>query len=102
MGQSEPNVSLQDVVSLSPDVVFRTLEGEVVLLNLQSGVYFGLNETGTTIWNFLNENGSLEATHSQMVKQYAVEPEVAKRDLLQLISSLLEKGLITLRAQSSD
>lgn len=99
MSQAEPsNVSLQDVVGISPNVVFRTLDGEAVLLNLQSGVYFGLNETGTTIWNILSENGSLETTHSLIVRQYTVEPEVAKRDLLQLTAALLEKGLITVRA----
>ena len=99
MSQPDPrHVSLQDVVTISPDVVFRDLEGEAVLLNLQSGVYFGLNETGTTIWNILSKNGSLETTYSQILGQYAVEPEVAKRDLLQLTAALVEKGLITVLA----
>jgi hypothetical protein len=97
MSQTEPRkVSLQDAIKISPDVVFRNLEGEAVLLNLQSGVYFGLNETGTMIWNILAENASLNDACARIVQEYAVEPDLAKSDLLKLTAQLLEKGLVTI------
>ena len=40
-------------VRLGPDVVYRELGGEMVLLNLKTGVYFGLNETGAEMWTLL-------------------------------------------------
>jgi hypothetical protein len=95
MSHIEPEISLADPIKISPDVVFRTLDGEAVLLNLQSGVYFGLNEMGTKIWNILAENCSLEEVHSRILQEYAVEPELAKTDLLKLTAQLLEKGLVT-------
>jgi hypothetical protein len=96
MSQIDPDkISLRDAIQVSPDVVFRNLEGEAVLLNLQSGVYFGLNETGTRIWNILSENGSLEQAYSRIVGEYDVEPELAKTDLLKLTGQLFEKGLVT-------
>jgi hypothetical protein len=89
-------VSLQDVIKISPEVVFRDLDGEAVLLNLQSGVYFGLNETGTQIWNILSENGRLEEVYSRILNDFSVEPDLAKSDLLMLTEQLVEKGLVTI------
>ena len=40
---------------LSPDVVFRDLDGEAVILDLVSGTYFGLNEVGTRVWRLVDE-----------------------------------------------
>jgi len=47
-------------VTIPDDVVFRDLAGEAVILNLASGIYFGLNEVGTRMWNLLAEHGSTE------------------------------------------
>jgi|RhiMethySRZTD1v2_1073278.scaffolds.fasta_scaffold952793_3 coenzyme PQQ synthesis protein D (PqqD) len=96
MSQAEPMPTLEDAIQVSPDVVFRTLDGEAVLLNLQSGVYFGLNETGTKIWSMLAENTSLAEVHSRMLKEYRVEPDLAKSDLLTLARQLAQKGLVTI------
>ena len=52
--------TLQDVITISPDVVFRDLDGEAVLLNLALGIYFGLNEVGTRMWNLLHQYSVLQ------------------------------------------
>jgi hypothetical protein len=91
-----PSVSLKDSIQVAPDVVFRVLDGQAVLLNLKTGVYFGLNEMGTDIWNNLVENGSLEAAYQRILKEYDVEPELAARDLLRITTELLDKGLVSL------
>ena len=44
-----------DMWKHSPDVVFRDLEGEAVILDLASGTYFGLNEVGTRVWRMVDE-----------------------------------------------
>ena len=56
---SNDNVSLECGVAISEDVVSRDLEGEAVILNLDSGTYFGLDRVGTRIWSLLQEGGSL-------------------------------------------
>jgi hypothetical protein len=57
---SNKRLALRDTVRINDDVVFRELEGEAVLLNLETGVYFGLNEVGTRIWSLLQERVSLK------------------------------------------
>ncbi|PYO19380.1 MAG: hypothetical protein DMD85_18645 [Candidatus Rokuibacteriota bacterium] len=43
-------ISRHAAIRIRKDVVFRELEGEMVLLNLATGVYFGLDPVGTRIW----------------------------------------------------
>jgi hypothetical protein len=85
---------LRDTVRINDDVVFRELEGEAVLLNLETGVYFGLNEVGTRIWSLLQEGVSLTQVLDQIQDEYTVSAEVLQEDLLRLVEQMLEKGLV--------
>jgi hypothetical protein len=87
-------LSLKDTVRISGDVVFREIDGEGVLLNLGTGIYFGLNDVGTRIWNLLQQDGSLRKVFHSLQKQYDVTPDRLEQDLLQLVSQMLEKGLV--------
>ena len=86
--------SLQDTVRISEDVVFRELDGEAVLLNLDSGIYFGLNEVGTRIWTVLGQDGALQSVFDAMKQQYDVVPERLEKDLLELVEQMSSKGLV--------
>lgn len=90
-----PRVSLTRTVRTSDDAVFRDLDGEGVVLNLSTGVYFGLNEVGTRIWQLIEQLGALGAVRDSLVREYDVEPEVAVRDLLDLVTQLADRGLVT-------
>jgi hypothetical protein len=87
-------VSLQDTVRVSEDVVFRELDGEAVLLHLGSGIYFGLNEVGTRIWNLLQQHGSLQRVFEQLLSHYEVSPQQLQDDLLALVGQMRDKGLL--------
>ena len=78
----------------SRDQVSCDLAGEAALLNLKSGVYFGLDPVGARIWHALRESTSLEEIRAAMLREYDVEPEQLDADLLELISDLAQHGLI--------
>ncbi len=86
--------ALSERIRPSEDVVFREMEGEAVLLNLDSGTYFGLNAVGTSIWKLLEENDSLQWVYEKMAEDYAVPDQVLQDDLLRLADQLREKGLV--------
>lgn len=91
---------LDDCVTISQDVVFRELDGEAVILNLQTGTYFGLDEVGTRIWNLIHRHGSLRQAFETLLEEYQVAPEVLEGDLFRLVGELCEKGLVNVpRAQ---
>ena len=92
MGQ----ISLDSSVEISDDAIFREMDGEAVILNLESGTYFGLDPVGTRIWQLLEQDGSLRIVFERMRQEFDVEPEVLERDLLRLVGQLAEKGLGTI------
>ena len=89
-------MQLTDTVILSEDVVAREVAGETVLLNLASGTYFGLNEVGGRIWQWLDEQEgcSLDDISARLVKEFEVSQDDAQRDVLTLTAELAEHGLL--------
>jgi Coenzyme PQQ synthesis protein D (PqqD) len=89
--------SLDTLVRVPKDVVFRELDGEAVILNLESGMYFGLDAIGTRIWRLVEEHGSLRAVWEAMQREFEAPGEALQSDLLTFINELSAKGLVTLQ-----
>ena len=85
--------TLASVVTIDPDVTFRELGGEIVILDLGTGVYFGLDEVGARIWRLIEDHGSLEAVLAVLRSEYEASPAVLEHDLLELVDHLCAKGL---------
>ena len=80
-----------------PDrVVVRELDGEAILLNLDTERYFGLDEVGTRMWSELVAAPSIGAAFRALEREFDVEPDVLRNDLETLIARLLEAGLLEL------
>jgi hypothetical protein len=63
------------------------------LLNVQSGVYFGLDAVGTQIWKLLKQGTTEDALVDQLLGEYAVEPAQLRRDIQGFVQALAAKGL---------
>jgi len=87
-------LSLDARVSPSPDVVSREVGGELVLLDLESATYFGLNGVGSRIWTLLAEAESLRGVCDAMEREYAVPRARLEQDLLDLVGRLRDRRLV--------
>lgn len=81
-------------IRLPADVLVQELGGESVLLNLKSERYFGLDSTGTRMWQVLSTCDSIQSAYEVLLTEYEVEGDALKQDLHYLIEQLLEHGLI--------
>ena len=86
--------TLRDAYEPAPDVVFRELEGEAVLLNLDTGIYFGLNASGTRMWRLIVEHRSLDRVLAALQREFDAPPEQLESDLLAWVSQLEAQGLL--------
>ena len=77
------------------DVLFRDLAGEAVLVHLDSGTYYGLDEVGTRIWQWIGECGSVGEILARMLEAYDVSDAQAREDLARLVDELSEHALVT-------
>jgi hypothetical protein len=89
-----PTVSLDTSISVPEDVIFRELDGEAIILDLASGTYFGLDEVGTRLWMLLTESSSIRRVVEVMAGEYVVESAQLERDVLELVSQLVDRGLV--------
>ncbi len=85
----------------SEHVTWKALEGESVLLNLETGVYFSLNETGTAAWELFDGTTSLATVGKALCARYNISTEQARLDLFELTQTLLEEGLVKIREDPS-
>lgn len=87
--------SLDQVFEVSENVVSREVSGEFVLLDLESGIYFGLNPVGSRIWQLLDEKPqALSAICSIVEAEFDAPREVIEADVLTLTGELVEQGLV--------
>lgn len=91
-----PQISLDSVVRIHDDAVFRDLGGEAVILQLQSGVYFGLDPVGTRLWQLLEQHGTLRTAVDAAVREFDTTTEVLERDLMELVTELEQKQLVVI------
>jgi hypothetical protein len=99
--QLKRKVALDSIVAASSEQISSDLSGEVIILDLSSGVYYGLDSVGARIWNLLQVPRSVIEIRNVLLDEYDVEPDRCERDLLSLLEELLGKGLIEVRHETS-
>lgn len=96
MGTQQAVITDQTVISVTPDQVASELAGEVVILNLKSGVYFGLNEVGAFVWNLIQQPIRVADLRQAMLEEYEVAFEQCDADMKALLQNLTDNQLIQL------
>lgn len=94
MNMAIPNSSI--VVAIK-DQVSSDLGGEVAILDLKVGKYYGLDPVGARIWELIQEPRTVETVRDTLLAEYDVEPERCERDLITLLGDLANVGLIEVR-----
>ena len=76
------------------DVLISNLQGESVILNLDSERYYGLDSIGTRILSVLTTSESIEAAYNTLVQEYDVDRQALRQDLIALVENLVAQGLV--------
>ncbi len=81
-------------VKIPDQVISKKLQSEEVLLELRSGTYYGLNDTGTYIFDQIKKGSSAATIANALVTEYEIEPEQAKRDVEAFLAELKSESLL--------
>ena len=82
-------------------LIAREIEGEIVIVPLTSGIgdlnaeMYSLNHTGVAVWNKLDGKTQLKKIVSQIASEYDASEHVIESDIINLVTDLINKGLIT-------
>lgn len=75
-------------------IVQSKIGEEVVMLDMESGFYFGLNSVASVIWGLLAEEIGFDKLIDQLMAQFDVERSLCESDTQELLEEMLEKNII--------
>lgn len=94
MGGAREQLGRQQTVRATNACVSTTVEDEEVVLQVDSGVYYGLDGVGQEIWSLLQEPRTVEELVDEIASRYEVEEERCRGDVTDFVASLVEAELV--------
>jgi hypothetical protein len=91
-------LSLTSLVKSANDLISAPVNNEVVILSVERGTYYGLDEIGTEIWQRLESPMRIDMLCEELAAKYAADRQTIERDVLALLESLFAEGLVTVTA----
>jgi hypothetical protein len=82
------------VLQRKQDLLFNIVDGEVVMLSVENGEYYGMDKIAGTIWQFLSVPINFRNLIEKLADRYEVSEEKCSSDTLFFLNKLLDKGLI--------
>jgi hypothetical protein len=90
-------LSLYTIVVATPEQVSCPLGEEAAILNLKNSVYYGMNPVGARVWELLKQPKSVGELRDVLLDEYEVDQERCEIDLLALLGTMRDEGLIVVR-----
>ncbi|MDF2572597.1 MAG: hypothetical protein K0R55_4201 [Sporomusa sp.] len=89
-------INSNTLVAQVMDLLAAEIDGETIMLNIENGMYYQLDVTGSRIWDLLGEQRRVSELISNLVEEYNVQPEQCCSDTLKFIREIWDEGLVRL------
>ena len=86
---------------LAGDNVWSELGEDVVILDLASSSYLGLDDVGAVVWGSLAEPCTVGELEARLSAIYEVDPAELRRDLRSFLTDLVDRGLVEFDEEDS-
>ncbi len=84
-------------VVAAKDQVSSDLGGEIAILHLEAGTYYGLDVVGARIWSLIQEPRTVKEIRDVLVSEYEVDPDRCESELIALLQRLADEELIEVK-----
>lgn len=83
------------LLTRNPDLVAAGMNGDIVMMSIERGLYFGISGVGTRIWELLEQPTRVEALAQAIQAEYDVDEATCQQDLLVFARELIQHGVVT-------
>ena len=90
-------INLDTIINKNLEIDDTDLDGEKVMMNLDKGQYFMMNEVGSRIWDIISEAKSVEEIVQVLLNEYDVEIEQCENTVVEFLSELAKSDLIKVK-----
>ena len=97
---NDRQLTLKSIISVSPSQTSSELLNEIVILELKSGVYYGLNETGSKIWSLIQQSMTVAEIRDALLAEYEIDSESCTHYVINLIEDLVAKDLAVVKNET--
>lgn len=87
-------IEISSIVSASSDLLSTQIDGELIMMDMESGQYFNLDRIGTVIWRELAQPRTVADLLQFLVERYEAPVSEIERDVLDLLWQMADRKLI--------
>jgi hypothetical protein len=93
---SQPSGSINDrtIISRSPSVLTAEVNGEIVMVSVERGRYFGLDDIGSDIWKRIEPPCSFATLIEGLVADYEADRATIRMDVQNLLGYMVEHDIV--------
>jgi hypothetical protein len=88
------NISLQTKLQRNPNMVISKIDDEVVMMSIENGEYYGLDEIGSCIWGRIEKPIVVEELIQNLMDEFDVDRSDCQNDTIEFLNDLYSKGLL--------
>lgn len=90
------NITEQTSVIKGDEVVSSIMDNETIMMSIENGEYYGINPVGSQIWEQIKTPRKVADICKIMCREFNVEPEQCRRDVVNFLNQMVEKGIIAI------
>jgi len=94
MSTYDAKINLNTIVSRKEEIPTIDLDGEIGMMNVDQGKYYGLDSVGTHIWKLLENQQTVQALVGKLLKEYNIDEKTCIEHVLEFLKNLLKEGLL--------
>ena len=91
------SITSRSVVTRSANHVATDMAGETVVLDMKSGMYYGMDDVAALIWNALTEPRTFDEIRAAVLEEYEIDPDRCEQDVMTFLGALESAGLVEIR-----
>lgn len=95
---SDSTISERARISINPQHLVAELDGDVVIMSIDTGTYYGLDAVGACVWKLLEQPRTFAEVIDGVVQQFEVDAEVVEKDLTAFLSEMRSEGIVSVNA----
>ena len=98
---TKQSIQLDSVVSRDESLMFSDLDGETVMMSIESGKYYGLDDIGSRIWALVEQPLSVSDLCDTLMTEFEVDRDTCQQHVLGFLEELKDEGIVTVLKEAT-
>jgi hypothetical protein len=87
-------ITTDTIISRIEEIVASDIDGETVMMSIENGKYYGLDDIGSRIWELIEKPIRVSDLIDTLLGRYEVDRKTCERDVLKFLNELNEDEIV--------